>query len=129
MVEDILDHSKIEAGVFEIEESRFKFNDLFKEIENIFGLQVRNKNLSLYFEVEEELKHLKFQSDKQRLKQIMLNLLSNSLKFTDRGFIKVSLSLYKEDDIGCSISHEEPTQSNSGSYMIEANEELGFSNV
>ena len=73
-MEDILDHSKIEAGVFEIEESRFKFTDLFNEVEHIFELQARNKNLSLLFEIEEELKHLKFQSDKQRLKQIMLNL-------------------------------------------------------
>lgn len=89
LVEDILDHAKIESGVFEIQESVFLLHDLFDEVYEIFELQATQKKIKLSFELISDLKDASIKSDKQRLKQIMLNLLSNALKFTDKGFIKV----------------------------------------
>jgi len=57
-VEDILDHSKIETGVFEIEESDFKFKELFDEVYSIFELQSQRKGVFLSFTIEDELQNL-----------------------------------------------------------------------
>jgi len=93
LVEDILDHSKIEAGVFEIEEVDFKFQDLFSEVYQIFELQTNNKGLKLEFKIDKLLETSTFRTDKQRLKQILLNLISNAFKFTDQGSISINLEL------------------------------------
>ena len=95
LVEDILDHSMIEAGVFEVQEEEFKLKNLFEEVKRIFEFQSQRKGVKLEFTIEEILQNLLIKSDKQRLKQILLNLISNSLKFTDKGSIKVNLSLSK----------------------------------
>eukprot|EP00343_Euplotes_focardii_P001618 CAMPEP_0205803672 /NCGR_PEP_ID=MMETSP0205-20121125/6403_1 /ASSEMBLY_ACC=CAM_ASM_000278 /TAXON_ID=36767 /ORGANISM="Euplotes focardii, Strain TN1" /LENGTH=108 /DNA_ID=CAMNT_0053072139 /DNA_START=1320 /DNA_END=1643 /DNA_ORIENTATION=+ len=78
LVEDILDHSKIETGVFEIEETCFKFKDLFDEVNDIFEFQAEKKNIGLNFQIDETIHDLSVGSDKKRLKQVMLNLISNS---------------------------------------------------
>ncbi|CAI2384041.1 unnamed protein product [Moneuplotes crassus] len=93
LVEDILDISKIEAGVFEIQESEFTFKQLFDEVSSIFEMQTRMKQVGLHFTMEDAFCELKVKSDKERLKQILLNLLSNSLKFTDEGSINVELKI------------------------------------
>ncbi|CAI2386078.1 unnamed protein product [Moneuplotes crassus] len=93
LVEDILDFSKIEAGVFEIQESEFSFKELFDEVNSIFEMQTRMKGVHLNFNMEDVFQELKVKADKDRLKQIMLNLLSNSLKFTDNGSISVDLQI------------------------------------
>ena len=91
LVEDILDHAKIESNVFEIQENEFIFDDLFEEAKEIFILQANYKKIKLYFSVENDLKNVLVRSDKQRLKQILLNLISNALKFTDNGSIIVDI--------------------------------------
>ncbi|CAI2386310.1 unnamed protein product [Moneuplotes crassus] len=93
LVEDILDFSKIEAGVFEVQESTFTFQQLFDEVNSIFEMQTRMKRIDLSFKMEDVFDELEIKSDKGRLKQILLNLLSNALKFTDRGYIEVELKM------------------------------------
>ena len=95
LVEDILDHSKIETGVFEVDETEFLFEELFNDVKSIFELQAQRKKVVLEFLIEGKLQKIKVKSDKQRLKQVLLNLLSNALKFTDKGSIKVSIEINK----------------------------------
>ena len=92
-MEDILDHAKIESGVFEIHEVKFELRQLFNEVKDIFDLQCERKGIELSFQVHSMFNHLKVMTDKQRLKQVLLNLLSNALKFTDKGSIKISLNI------------------------------------
>ncbi|CAI2386240.1 unnamed protein product [Moneuplotes crassus] len=116
LVEDILDFSKIEAGVFEIEEREFTFNQLFSEVSSIFEIQTRMKGILLNFQMEAVFEELKMKSDKQRIKQILLNLVSNALKFTDHGSINVHLKIQeirrinaeenKEDEFNKALSCE-----------------------
>mmetsp|Transcript_8817 Transcript_8817/g.7797 ORF Transcript_8817/g.7797 Transcript_8817/m.7797 type:complete len:203 (+) Transcript_8817:360-968(+) len=94
LVEDILDHAKIEAGMFEIQEVGFMTSELFNEVKEIFELQTSMKKIALIFELENNLEDIQIISDKQRIKQVLLNLISNALKFTDQGFIKVKLEKY-----------------------------------
>ncbi|CAI2386253.1 unnamed protein product [Moneuplotes crassus] len=95
LVEDILDFSKIEAGVFEIQEIKFTFKQLFDEVNSIFEMQTRMKRIDLKFSMQDAFINLEIKSDKNRLKQILLNLVSNSLKFTDRGFINIDLKIHE----------------------------------
>ncbi|CAI2386523.1 unnamed protein product [Moneuplotes crassus] len=103
LVEDIMDLSKIEAGVFEIQESVFTFKQLFDEVQSIFEMQAHMKKISLNFQMEDVFLQLEVKSDKQRLKQILLNLVSNSLKFTDRGSINVDLHIQEQKRINREI--------------------------
>ncbi|CAI2382460.1 unnamed protein product [Moneuplotes crassus] len=98
LVEDILDHAKIESGVFEIHEQVFKFNTLMDEVRDIFELQTLNKGIDLTFYIAPEVDNLFMKTDKQRIKQVLLNLISNSLKFTDRGAIQISLIKLEPSD-------------------------------
>ncbi|CAI2379482.1 unnamed protein product [Moneuplotes crassus] len=92
LVEDILDHAKIESGVFQINEEVFTMTECIKEIKEVFILQANGKGLELKMNIQDKLKKLPIFSDKQRLKQVLMNLVSNSLKFTDRGFITIDIS-------------------------------------
>ncbi|CAI2385706.1 unnamed protein product [Moneuplotes crassus] len=98
LVEDILDFSKIESGVFEIQESEFLFKQLFDEVNSIFEMQCRMKGVDLNFEIASVFEELKIKADKDRIKQILLNLLSNSLKFTDRGSINIEIKIQETED-------------------------------
>ncbi|CAI2375312.1 unnamed protein product [Moneuplotes crassus] len=98
LVEDILDHAKIESGVFEIKEEIFKVSKLLDEIEDIFELQANQKKIALRFHAENEIADMYIKTDKQRLKQVLMNLVSNSLKFTDRGSIRVYLERNRHEE-------------------------------
>lgn len=90
LIEDILDLSKMEAGTFTINMGDFKPSELMDEVHEIFTLQAKQKGIKLISQVDKILKDLTITSDKGRLKQVFLNLISNSLKFTFKGNITVS---------------------------------------
>lgn len=77
--------------MFEIHEVEFTFGELLEEVMNIFELQLKGKGLELRIKIDEILKSMPIKSDKQRLKQILLNLISNALKFTDKGYIQIKI--------------------------------------
>ncbi|CAI2378767.1 unnamed protein product [Moneuplotes crassus] len=117
LVEDILDHAKIESGVFEIQPEVFKVSKIIEEVEEIFELQALQKRISLKFHVEKEIECIKIETDKQRIKQVMMNLLSNALKFTDRGEIKVFLERLIGDHKDSSKSREEDKVDHDGKEL------------
>ena len=101
LVKDILDHSKLESRVFEIQEEILTFNKLFEEVHDIFELQTQLKNIDLSFSIEDILESSYIKSDNQQLKQVLMNLISNALKFIDRRSIRISLEIisrYKEEE-------------------------------
>lgn len=91
LINDIIYVAKIEAGMVEIEPSTFLLNTLLKEIKTIFNVEKKSKqkdNLSLELNLGIEHVDPKIISDPERLKQILINLLTNALKFTTNGFIR-----------------------------------------
>jgi len=88
IVNNILDISKIEAGEFQLENHHFKLRDLTDETYTIMKGQAQNKSLEFVAEVSESANKV-FIGDSTRIRQIMINLLGNAIKFTNRG--KVSL--------------------------------------
>ncbi len=92
IINDILDFSKIDAGKVEFEESDFNLKELVIRIKNTFSLQTAEKNLILDFSIDSKIPDM-LVGDQIRINQILTNLISNAIKFTQVGGIYVSINL------------------------------------
>ncbi|NMH59782.1 hybrid sensor histidine kinase/response regulator [Alteromonas ponticola] len=88
VINDILDFSKIEAGKLDIEEVSFSLHSIFDNILAVIGLRAQEKNLQVRLEVQPSLP-AQVIGDPLRIAQIILNLASNAVKFTDHGTIHI----------------------------------------
>ena len=91
MVADILDFSKIESGEVELEEKNFSLQKAFQHIISIMSARAQEKQLEFSFDYE-DLKDVSLYGDPIRIRQILLNLVGNAIKFTNQGHVKVSVS-------------------------------------
>ncbi len=91
LVNDILDLSKIEADQLVLEEIPFNVIELIEEVAEIYALKASDKNIDIVTHVDANI-NLSRLGDPGRLKQIILNLISNALKFTEDGEIVISLN-------------------------------------
>eukprot|EP00344_Euplotes_crassus_P000613 CAMPEP_0197017426 /NCGR_PEP_ID=MMETSP1380-20130617/79532_1 /TAXON_ID=5936 /ORGANISM="Euplotes crassus, Strain CT5" /LENGTH=386 /DNA_ID=CAMNT_0042444521 /DNA_START=673 /DNA_END=1834 /DNA_ORIENTATION=+ len=89
LIEDVLNLSKIEAGTFKISQELFSIEELLNEVYDIFYVQCEQKKLKLSLELTSDARSLLLHSDRSRIKQILMNLISNSLKFTFNGKISI----------------------------------------
>ncbi len=97
LINDILDFSKIEAGKMQVENIPFNFRACLEEALDLFALEASKKHLDLSLSISPELNpHLI--GDPTRLRQIVINLLGNALKFTEKGSIQVRAS--KQESTG-----------------------------
>ncbi|MGM0470823.1 MAG: PAS domain S-box protein [Bacillota bacterium] len=119
LINDILDLSKIEAGELEIEYDYFDLQQLLTEMEQIFMLEANQKGLDFVVDIQTELSFIKL--DETRLRQILLNLIGNAIKFTEQGYVKVSADVERVgskeailhlavEDTGIGIPEEKQTQ-------------------
>ncbi len=97
IINDILDLSKIEAGMMRIESAPFSIRELIHSIYTMFKAKADEKNLALLFSVEESIPD-KLEGDSTRLTQILINLMGNALKFTDKGKIEIKISGVRTED-------------------------------
>ncbi len=91
VINDILDISKIEAGRLELVESSFSLAEVLRQVLGTFRQQVKEKNLSLSFVVDPRIPSV-VRGDMGRLRQILFNLVGNSVKFTDTGGVSIVVS-------------------------------------
>ncbi len=97
LINDILDLSKIEAGKLVINKTSTNLYTLCEEVTSIFSINIKNKDLDLYLDIDEKIpKSLLL--DEVRIRQIILNLIGNAVKFTDTGYIKLSVKALKIDE-------------------------------
>jgi len=92
IINDVLDYTKIETGNMELELIAFDVRALLEEVISIFTLHSAGKELELIFHVDDSVPAV-IEADPTRIRQIIVNFLSNAFKFTDRGEIQVLLSL------------------------------------
>lgn len=97
LINDILDLSKIEAGKLKIEKTACNPYELFTELKNIFILPMQEKNIDYRLDIDSRLPSY-LQLDQARLRQVLLNLLGNAVKFTEQGYIRVKISIDNEDE-------------------------------
>lgn len=101
LIEDLLDISKIEAGKMPVVPERFDFSELIREVRDSFLNRAAEKGLTL--EARLPSQPLSVYADRERIRQALVNLIGNAIKFTDRGGVSVSL----EESRGwllCSVS-------------------------
>jgi len=94
LINDIVDLSKIEAGQLVLQEEKCNLNDLLSEVYDLFSehLKVQTGKVQILKEVPQNSDDFIIKTDKHRFKQIFINLIGNSLKFTHNGFIKFGYS-------------------------------------
>ncbi len=93
LINDILDLSKLEAGKIELYLTEFILQDIVKEVTNLFNFTLKQKDLNLELDIRKDLP-IKYLGDCQRLKQVLLNLIGNAVKFTAHGKIKIIIDKY-----------------------------------
>lgn len=86
LINDILDHSKIEAGKITIEQIPYDLNALLDDISNIVSHKANEKQIELIFDIDRSVPN-KLIGDPLRLLQVLVNLLNNAVKFTDKGSV------------------------------------------
>jgi Signal transduction histidine kinase len=96
LINDILDLSKIESGKFQLEETNFELSSLLKSTISIVDFQAKNKGISLVSELPANLPDF-YLGDPLRIRQVLLNLLNNAIKFSDRGQVVLKVTRLTED--------------------------------
>ncbi|MCK5717008.1 MAG: hypothetical protein KAH77_05910 [Thiomargarita sp.] len=112
LINDILDMAKVETGKIELYKTNFNLQSLLIEVSELTTIKIKNKNINFSLEIAHNIPQGLY-ADKRRIRQILLNLLSNAMKFTQDGTItlKVSFNLdkyqFKIKDTGIGISPED----------------------
>ncbi len=96
LLNDILDFSKIEAGKLEVEKIDFNLRTLLDDITGLLAVKTREKGLELETRIDPAVP-LRLRGDPGRLRQIFLNLGANAVKFTEKGGVRISARLEREE--------------------------------
>jgi PAS domain S-box-containing protein len=102
VINDVLDFSKIEAGKLEIESIPFDLRESLGETMKALGFRAHQKGLELIYEVQPDVAEAVL-GDPGRIRQIIVNLVGNSIKFTERGEILLSVTQESESSDGVSL--------------------------
>lgn len=91
LINDILDFSKIESGQMRLEEKPFMLTDLFQEVISVMSVRAQEKGLEFSF-LYDDIKDVRFLGDRVRVRQILVNLIGNALKFTNQGAVGIRVN-------------------------------------
>ncbi|KAH0250996.1 hypothetical protein KCU71_g23446, partial [Aureobasidium melanogenum] len=95
VINDILDFSKVESGRLDIEDVQFDLNVVVRDVNKMLTFAAERKGL-MYIDETQELERLKVMGDPGRLRQILTNLLTNSIKFTSEGSVTMQVKIREE---------------------------------
>lgn len=107
IINDILDISKIESGKIEIHGEGYQLQRLLRDVINIIVTRIKKDEVQLLIDIDPEIPQFLF-GDEMRVRQVLVNLLNNAVKYTENGFIKLTLTYHREgEDITLSGSVED----------------------
>jgi PAS domain S-box-containing protein len=118
LINDILDMSKIEAGRTILKPDNFNFVELLKEVEQLFKIKAAQKKIELSFLSDDMLPKYIY-ADESKIKQVIINLLGNAIKFTSEGFVEVSAKILDNNVIEVQVK-------DSGKGILKEEQELIF---
>jgi signal transduction histidine kinase/CheY-like chemotaxis protein len=123
LVDQSLTLSRLNSFELEIEEHPFTINQMLNELIDSLGPLATLKNIALFYELPKELNGLSFFGDELRLKQVLINLIGNAIKFTEKGSVKLEVDFkntssidqkialtFRVIDTGFGISEEDRTK-------------------
>ncbi|WP_116809146.1 hybrid sensor histidine kinase/response regulator [Steroidobacter cummioxidans] len=105
VINDILDFSKVEAGKLELEAEDMDLRDTLEDVARLLSVQAHAKGLEVTLQIDPDLPGA-IQGDAGRLRQILLNLGGNAVKFTDKGEVSLALSVLSSDAQGVFVRCE-----------------------
>ncbi len=105
VINDILDFSKVEAGKLELERVDVDLRDTFEDVARLLSVQAHAKGLELTAQVDAKLPDL-VKGDAGRIRQILLNLTGNAIKFTTQGEVSLELKVLESDENGTRVRCE-----------------------
>jgi len=91
LINDVLDMAKIESGKMNLHPEKFKVHEVIDEVTSITSTLASEKNLALFIEDDSD-RELEIFADNTRLRQVMINLVNNSIKFTEKGSVRICAS-------------------------------------
>ncbi len=94
LINDVLDMAKIEAGRMNLNPERFRVHEILEEVNSITSTLASEKNLALFIEKDSDTE-VEITADRTRIRQVMINIVNNAIKFTEKG--KISLHVTKQD--------------------------------
>ena len=94
IVNDILDFSKMESGKMELVEEEYEPMQMFSDLSMIFLTRIGDKDMEILFDIDEKLPR-KLYGDGLRIRQVIINIVNNAIKFTERGFVKLQMRVGK----------------------------------
>ncbi|MGM0770340.1 MAG: sensor histidine kinase [Halobacteriota archaeon] len=131
LISDLLDFSKIEMGKMEFNISEFRVSDVIDEVEVFMGPLASEKDIDLTFAIDIEVPEIK--ADVTKFKQILYNLVSNAIKFTDKGGSVIIDGQISADslnisvrDTGIGISPEDQAKLFKPFYQVDASSTRGY---
>jgi signal transduction histidine kinase len=98
LINDVLDMAKIESGRMNLHPEKFRLQDMFEEVVSITSTLASEKNLSLFVDSESD-KEVEINADVTRVRQVMINLVNNSIKFTEKGKISIKAAYLGQDKV------------------------------
>ena len=110
LINDVLDLSKIEARKLELELNPFSISELLTNITSLFRVKAEQKNLTFFSQITDSLPELVL-GDERKLRQVLINLIGNAVKFTEKGGVSLTVSYepgssrvsFQIDDTGIGI--------------------------
>lgn len=102
LVNDLLDYSKLEAGKMPLDRREFSLRELLESVGQRLQSRADQKNLPLLFEIDEGLPE-RLLGDPLKLNQVLTNLIGNAIKFTEQGFVRVSVTVIERHPNAVSV--------------------------
>jgi len=96
IIDDILDFSKIEAGMLKLDYVSFNLNALVNDVANLMVIRTNDSSVEMIVRYKPDVKHF-FVGDPTRLRQIIINLLNNAFKFTETGYVLLTIEQLKSN--------------------------------
>ncbi len=124
LIDDILDLSRIDIGKIRLTTEDVDIYEVMERVKGMTSINIREKGLDYNFDIQKDLPHI--MNDKERLEQILLNLVNNATKFTDTG--SITISAYKENynihfaikDTGIGIPKKDLEKIGERFYQVES---------
>ena len=121
LINNILDLSKIEAGKMTLNAKTFDFYSFLNELEDLLHITAENKGLTLIFDRQDDVPQYIY-TDETKLRQVLINLINNGIKFTQEGGVSVTVVTQQESPLNSSLEREESPGKNSPLERRENNE-------
>lgn len=92
IINEILDYSKLESGEMSLASEEFNLKEELEQIEKLFKSSLQDKSIQFFIDYDSQIPHF-LKGDSHRIRQVLVNLTSNAIKFTDTGYVKIKVIL------------------------------------